>query len=99
MFSDMMNWTDNLIMEESNTNFNYNTIDKCLENVPNVELTKTTVIIITGEQVESSAEHYKLVKSFWSKYFDKNQIKLYDYNSASVSKLNELMLLEVNQDL
>jgi hypothetical protein len=99
MLSDMMNWTSTLKMEQSNRNFNINTIDKFLEKVPNIEMPKTTALIITGEQVESSAEHYKLVQSFWTKYFEKNQIKLYDYNSASVSKLNELMLLDVNQNL
>ena len=98
MLSDMMNWTNTFKMEHSNKNFNNNTIDKFLEKVPNIEMPKTIVLVITGEQVESSAEHYKLVQSFWTKYFEKNQIKLYDYNSASVAKLNELMLLEVNQD-
>lgn len=97
MFSDMMNWTSTFKMEQSNQNFNNNTMDDYLEKVPQIEMQNTTVLVITGEQVESSPEHYKLVKSFWTKYFGKNKIKLYDYNSASVSKLNELMLVEVTQ--
>jgi hypothetical protein len=57
----------------------------------------TTVLVLTAKQVEASSEHFKLVQSFWTKYFQKNKIKLYDYNSASVAKLNELMALPVNE--
>jgi hypothetical protein len=99
LLSDMMNWSSTLIMEPSNRNFNNSTMETYLKRVPNVQMPMTTVLVITGEQVEVSPIHYKLIQNFWTKYFENNQIKLYDYNSASDSKLNELMLLEVNQNL
>jgi len=97
ILSDMMNWTSTLNMEPSNKEFNSSTMENILEKVPNYEMPGTTALVLTAEQVEVSPEHFKLVQSFWSKYFEKNHIKLYDYNSASISKLNELMALEINE--
>lgn len=95
MLSDMMNWTNTLKMEPGNNAFNNSTLDDIVSKVPNFEMSKTTALVLTAEQIEVSPEHFKLVQSFWTKYFAKNQIKLFDYNSASVSKLNELMALPV----
>ncbi len=91
LFSDMMNWSSALNMEPQNKNFNNATIDKILQSVPNYEMPNTTALVLTAEQVEATPAHFKLVQSFWTKYFEKNKIKLYDYNSASLSKLNELL--------
>lgn len=95
MLSDMMNWSSTLKMEPDNAAFNSSTMDDILSKAPNYEMPNATVLVLTAEQVEISSEHYKLVQSFWIKYFSKNQIKLFDYNSASVSKMNELMALPV----
>jgi len=95
MLSDMMNYSSTLIMEPENRGFNSSTLEKILNTVPNFEMPNITAIVLTAEQVEVSPEHFKLVKTFWTKYFEKNKIKLYDYNSASVSKLIEMMALPV----
>lgn len=97
ILSDMMNWSKTLIMEPSNRGFNSKSINKILEKIPNIDMPSTTVLVLTGEQVEVSPEHYKLVQTFWTKYFAKNQIILFDYNSASVSKLNDLMMLPLSE--
>ncbi|MBK6632897.1 MAG: hypothetical protein IPG38_00020 [Chitinophagaceae bacterium] len=68
-----------------------------LDKVPNYEMLNATALILTAEQVEVTPEHFKLVQTFWTKYFTKNQIKLFDYNSASLSKLNELMTLPITE--
>jgi len=57
----------------------------------------TTALVLTGEQVEVTPAHFSLVQSFWSSYFIKNNIKLYNYNSGSVAKLNELMSLDITK--
>ena len=93
----MMNWSSVLNMEPGNSGFNSKTIDGILNDVPNYELPNTTALVLTAEQVEVSPAHFQLVETFWTKYFFKNHIKLYDYNSASVSKLNEMMALPVSE--
>ena len=95
-FSDMMNYTKSLNMEPSNTNFNSSMIDKILLSTPVFNQSNITVLVLTGEQVEVTLEHFTLVKKFWVKYFEKNNIKLFDYNSASLSKLKELMDLPIS---
>ena len=95
MLSDMMNWSNTLKMEYADGVLNNSTLENCLSKVPNYEMPNTTALVLTAEQVEASPEHFQLVNSFWSKYFEKNQIKLFDYNSASVAKLSELMTLKV----
>lgn len=97
LLSDMMNWSDALNMETDSKEFNSGSLEKALKKVPNFEMPKTTVLVLTAEQVEVSSEHFKLVQLFWKKYFEKNKINLYDYNSASLAKLNELMALPVNE--
>lgn len=97
MFSDMMNWSNALNMEPNNRNFNANTIDGLLVKVPNHSMPNLTVLVLTAEQVEVTADHFNLVKIFWTKYFAKNGMKLYDYNSASVTKLNELMKTKIEE--
>ena len=94
--SDMMNWSSALNMEPDNKDFNSHTLDNILSKVPNYAMPNTTALVLTAEQVEVSPEHFQLVESFWKKYFEKNQIKLFDYNSASLDKLNELMALPVS---
>ncbi|MFN4050409.1 MAG: hypothetical protein ACK4J3_19295, partial [Acinetobacter pittii] len=93
LFSDMMNWTNTLKMEPQDKGFNSNTLESSLTKVRNVDLSNSTVIVLTGEQVDVSADHFNLVKSFWTKYFETNNSKLYDYNSASLTKLKEIMNL------
>lgn len=93
LLSDMMNYTNTLKMEPENTEFSTSTLNNALGKVPNFEMANTTVLVLTADQSHISREHFKLVQSFWMQYFEKNHIKLYDYNSASLSKLNELMAL------
>lgn len=95
--SDMMNYSGVLNIEPSNTQFNSASVDAVLQKVPSFSMPGATALVITGEQVEVTPAHYSLVQSFWTKYFSKNNINLYDYNSASVSKLNALMLLDVSK--
>lgn len=97
MFSDMMNWSKTLNMEPDNRNFNANTLDGLLDKMPNHQMPNLTALVLTGKQVEVTADHFKLVQTFWTKYFEKNGIRLYDYNSASVSKLNELMKIQIEE--
>lgn len=97
MLSDMMNWSNTLRMEPADGVLSNSTLDNCLSKVPNYEMPNTTALVLTAEQVEVSPEHFQLVDSFWTKYFEKNKIKLFDYNSASVAKLNELMILPVTK--
>ena len=95
--SDMMNYTNTLIMEPSNTQFSNANLVSILNKLPGIEIQNATAIVITGDQPVVTSEHFELVKSFWTQYFKKNNIKLYDYSSASVSKLNELMSLPVSK--
>ena len=97
ILSDMMNYSNTLNMEPNNAQFNSSTIEKNLGSVPNFSMPNTTALVLTGEQVEVTPTHFSLVQSFWTKYFSKNNIKLYDYNSGSVAKLNELMSLDVTK--
>jgi hypothetical protein len=94
LFSDMMNWTNTLKMEPQDKDFNTSTLESLLSKAPNVDLSNATIIVLTGEQIGVSADHYNLVKSFWTKYFGTNNTKLYDYNSASLTKLKEVMNLK-----
>ena len=89
LFSDMMNWTNTLKMEPQNQSFNISNLESLLTSVPNIELFNATVIVLTGEQVDVSADHFNLVKLFWTRYLETNNAELYDYNSASLTKLNE----------
>jgi hypothetical protein len=91
LFSDMMNWSNTLKMESQDKDFNTSTLESSLSKAPNVDLSNASIIVLTGEQVDVSSDHYNLVKSFWTKYFETNNTKLYDYNSASLTKLKEVM--------
>lgn len=95
ILSDMMNYNSTLNMEPDNKGFDRSALDDILAKISNNEMPNTIALVLTGEQVEATPEHFKLVKTFWTKYFEKNRIKLYDYNSASVSKLNEMMALPI----
>ena len=97
MLSDMMNWSNTLKMEPADRVLTNSTLENCLGKVPNYAMPNTTALVLTAEQVEVTPEHFQLVDSFWTKYFEKNQIKLFDYNSASVAKLNELMAIQVKE--
>lgn len=91
LFSDMMNWTNTLKMEPQD--FNAGKLEHSLAKAQNVDLSNANIIVLTGEQLEVSADHFNLVKSFWTKYFQSNNAKLYDYNSGSLTKLKEVMNL------
>lgn len=93
LLSDMMNYTSTLKMEPENSEFNAKSLNDILNKVPNYEMSNTTILVLTADQSYISPTHFKLVQNFWTQYFEKNKIKLYDYNSASLSKLNELMSL------
>ena len=97
ILSDMMNYSNTLNMEPNNSNFNYKTLESVLSTVPSYNMPNTTALVLTGEQVEVTPSHFSLVQLFWTKYFDKNNIKLYDYNSGSISKLNELLSLDLKK--
>lgn len=94
IFSDMMNWTKTIKMEPQASNFNAKNLTSVLSKAPSINLSNATIIILTGEQVDISADHFNLVKLFWTKYFEINNSKLYDYNSASLTKLKEIMTLK-----
>ena len=81
-------------MEPGNSQFGSNTIEAVLKKVAAVHLPNTVALVLTADQSYIPQEHFKLVQSFWTKYFENNGIKLYDYSSASLSKLNELMSMQ-----
>jgi hypothetical protein len=95
MLSDMMNWSNTLKMEPADGILTNTTLENCLSKVPNYEMPNTTALVLTAEQLDISSEYFQLVSSFWKKYFTKNQIKLFDYNSASIAKLNELLEMKI----
>lgn len=97
LLSDMMNWSSTLKMEPADIGFNTGSCENILTKVPSYEMPNTTALVLTAEQIDVSPEHFQLVRSFWTKYFEKNKINLYDYNSASVAKLNEMMAIQVIQ--
>lgn len=97
MLSDMMNWSNTLKMQPTDGVLTNSTLENCLSKVPNYEMPNTTALVLTAEQVEVTPEYFQLVASFWTKYLQKNQIKLFDYNSASVAKLNELMAVPLTK--
>lgn len=94
LFSDMMNYSGVIKMEPGNSQISSNTIDALLKKAPAVQLPSTTALVLTADQSYITQEHFKLVQSFWTKYFENSGIKLYDYSSASLSKLNELMTIQ-----
>jgi hypothetical protein len=89
--SDMMNYSPALNMEPSNSNFSTAKIENNVKAAPQIDLQNSTIFVLTGNQPGIAPAHFELVKSFWSKYFDQNGGKLYDYGSAGVSKLDEMM--------
>ncbi len=94
--SDMMNYTKELNMEPSNTQFVQTAFESILKKVPGISMQNTTALVLTGKQDGVTQEHFELVKSFWEKYFERNGIKLYSYSSATVSKVDELMALPLD---
>ncbi|WP_457129243.1 hypothetical protein [Mucilaginibacter sp. HD30] len=96
-FSDMMNWGPELKMEPGDKAFNVANLSSCLEKTIPLKMDRTTALVLTGEQNGADPEHFKLVRTFWTKYFEKNQINLYDYSSASPAKLDEMMALPVSK--
>lgn len=89
--SDMMNYSPQLKMEPGNSSFNRNSLENAVKNAPARSLPGATALVLTGELSDISTDHFNLVKSFWSGYFDKNSIVLYDYSSTSTTKLDELL--------
>lgn len=89
--SDMMNYSESLNMEPSNPNFTSAKINGLLKSVPKMHLQNSTILVLTGDQPNLSSAHFELVRSFWTKYFEQNGGKLYDYSSATVTKLDEMI--------
>jgi hypothetical protein len=89
--SDMMNYSPVLKMEPGNSSFNSGSLDTALKNAPARPLPGAAVLVLTGELSDISTDHFNLVKSFWTRYFEKNGVSLYDYSSTSTSKLDELL--------
>lgn len=87
ILSDMMNWTDNLKMEQGN--FSSNSIETALKKSAPISLGNTKIFVYTGSTSYISGEHYKTVQGFWTKYFNQNNVSLIDYSSGAVSKLEE----------
>jgi len=87
LLSDMMNWSADLKMEQSN--FNASNLEKGLEKAPAVQLSGSSVFVFTGDVSYIDAVHYNTVKSFWKQYFQKNNMPLIDYSSAAVSELEK----------
>ena len=89
--SDMMNWSDKLKMEEES--FNANSIESSLTNsdLPNLSGKSMKIIVHQGDITNIGNEHFKIVKNFWSKYFDIYKIALVDYDSGGKTKLEEVM--------
>jgi len=90
-FSDMMNYTDALKMEPGNSSFNNNSLEDALKRAPVHSLPGSIALVLTGELSDISTDHFRLVNSFWSSYFKRNGIALYDYSSTSTQKLEELL--------
>ncbi|GAB3507400.1 hypothetical protein [Emticicia fontis] len=90
-FSDMMNWGPELKMEPQDKAFNAATLISYLDKTALLKLERTTALVLTGEQNEADPTHFKLVREFWTKYFERCKITLYDYSSASPAKLDEMM--------
>lgn len=89
--SDMMNYSSQLKMEPGNSSFNRSSLDNAVKKAPKHSLPGSTAIVLTGELSDTSTDHFNLVKSFWSSYFEQNSITLYDYSSTSTLKLEELL--------
>lgn len=95
--SDMMNYTEALKMEPSNSQFTTASIDGILKGLPGITMQNVMALVLTGNEVGVSQEHFDLVHLFWDGYFKKNNIKLYNYSSAAVSKIDELMALPLHK--
>lgn len=89
LLSDMMNWSPSLKMEEAN--FNVSNINKALQNAPVCDLKGVNVLVFTGETNYIDAGHYELVKKFWEKYFNREQLTLIDYSSGALSSLEKFI--------
>lgn len=53
--------------------------------LPQVSLPAADLFILTGEQPDITLKEFQFYKAFWEGYFSNNNIKLIDYNSGSVS--------------
>lgn len=89
--SDMMNYSKALNMEPSNKDFNDSNIEKAVNEVPQVNLKNTEILVLTGDQPDLPPAHFDLVQHFWTKYFEQNGARLTDFSSAAVSRLNAMM--------
>lgn len=88
-FSDMMNWSSDLKMEPGN--YSSSTVDDKLAKSPDLTLPESSVYVLTGNVSHIDADHYKAVKQFWGKYFQKQQIELLDFSSGNVTQLEKLI--------
>lgn len=91
-FSDMMNYSTELKMEKEGPDFNLKSLDSLVSKATAIDLKGVTVLVLTGDQPDIPRPHFELVQQFWTKYFEKNGASLFDYSSATTSKLNDLMM-------
>lgn len=95
LLSDMMNWSDNLKMEEGS--FTANMIDSKLAQLPKIDGKSTKILVHSGDLTNISNKHFTVLNQFWTKYFLNNNFILVDYSSGAKSKLEELMTTPVNE--
>lgn len=88
-FSDMMNWSNDLKMEPGN--FTLSAIEDKLAKSPALTLPESSIYVLTGNVSHIDADHFKAVKQFWEKYFQKQQIVLLDFSSGNVTQLEKLI--------
>lgn len=91
LLSDMMNWSKTLKMEPQDKQFSSNTLDESLSKAPEINLSNTSVLVLTGKLKGIDGEHFNLVKDFWTSYFQISKADLIDYNSTSKTQLNDFM--------
>ncbi|PIQ09478.1 MAG: hypothetical protein COW71_06440 [Ignavibacteriales bacterium CG18_big_fil_WC_8_21_14_2_50_31_20] len=83
VFSDMINETEELNLDKLNSN---SSILKLLEKSPKVS-GGFDIIVMTGEQPNIKIKEMKLLKDFWTKYFNESQLNLIAYETSSKSIL------------
>jgi hypothetical protein len=91
MLSDMMNYTKVFSMEPSNKGFTREKLNDLIANAPKVSLKNYVFLVLTGDESGIDPSHFSAVQEFWTKYFDKNDARLYDYSSVSRSKVDDLI--------
>jgi len=79
IFSDMVNETEELNLNNFNSKPSILTLlKKCPQVRGNYD-----IIVMTGEQPKIKIKEMKLLKEFWTKYFNKSQLNLIAYETSS----------------